>query len=180
VDRLRPRCEIEPLGHDCWQVTLHFGFKNEPDVPEALKLLEGRGINLDDMETSYFLSRDTVIPTCGGGMALWREKLFASMHRNASGGGRLPEPADQPHRRAGLEGRDLMRRARSGATCRCPAVVAGFVAVLVGYTSSVVIVFQAAAALGATPAQTASWMWALGLGMGLTSAGLSLWYRSRC
>ncbi len=57
------------------------------------------------------------------------------------------------------------------------AVVAGFVAVLVGFTSSVVIVFQAAAALGATPAQTASWIWALGLGMGLTSLGLSLWYR---
>jgi KUP system potassium uptake protein len=78
------RCNIEPLGHDCWQVTLHFGFKNEPDVPEALKLLEGRGVNLDEMETSYFLSRDTVIPTFGGGMALWREKLFASMHRNAA------------------------------------------------------------------------------------------------
>ncbi len=58
-----------------------------------------------------------------------------------------------------------------------PAVVAGFVAVLVGFTSSVVIVFQAAAALGATPAQAVSWMWALGLGMGLTSAGLSLAYR---
>ena len=43
-----------------------------------------------------------------------------------------------------------------------PAVVAGFVAVLVGFTSSVVIVFAAAQALGATPAQTASWMWALG------------------
>ncbi len=57
------------------------------------------------------------------------------------------------------------------------AVVAGFVAVLVGFTSSVVIVFQAAAALGATPEQTASWIWALGLGMGLTSLGLSLHYR---
>jgi len=78
------RCEIEPLGHDCWQVTLHFGFKNDPDVPEALSLLEGRGCNLEPMETSYFLSRDTVIPTLRGGMALWREKLFASMHRNAS------------------------------------------------------------------------------------------------
>ena len=78
------RCQIEPLGHDCWQVTLHFGFKNDPDVPEALKLLKGRGVNLDDMETSYFLSRDTVIPTFGGGMAMWREKLFASMHRNAA------------------------------------------------------------------------------------------------
>jgi KUP system potassium uptake protein len=78
------RCQIEPLGHDCWQVTLHFGFKNDPDVPEALKLLQGRGVVLDDMETSYFLSRDTVVPTFGGGMAMWREKLFASMHRNAA------------------------------------------------------------------------------------------------
>ena len=78
------RCQVEALGHDCWQVTLHFGFKNDPDVPEALKLLQGRGVALDDMETSYFLSRDTVIPTFGGGMAMWREKLFASMHRNAA------------------------------------------------------------------------------------------------
>ena len=54
---------------------------------------------------------------------------------------------------------------------------AGFVAVLVGFTSSVAIVFQAAQAFGATPAQITSWMWALGLGMGLTSAGLSLWTR---
>ncbi len=57
------------------------------------------------------------------------------------------------------------------------AVVAGFVAVLVGYTSSVVIVFQAASAFGATPAQATSWMWALGLGMAVTSIGLSLHYR---
>lgn len=78
------RCEIEPLGHDCWQVTLHFGFKNDPDVPEALELLKGRGVQLEDMETSYFLSRDIVIPTIGQGMASWREKLFASMHRNAA------------------------------------------------------------------------------------------------
>ena len=57
------------------------------------------------------------------------------------------------------------------------AFTAGFVAVLVGFTSSVAIVFQAAQAFGATPAQITSWMWALGLGMGLTSAGLSLWTR---
>jgi benzoate membrane transport protein len=57
------------------------------------------------------------------------------------------------------------------------ALVAGFVAVLVGFTSSVVIVFAAAQALGATPAQATSWIWALGLGMGLTSIGLSWWYR---
>jgi benzoate membrane transport protein len=65
----------------------------------------------------------------------------------------------------------------AGAGPPLSAVVAGFVAVLVGFTSSVAIVFQAAAALGATPAQTASWIWALGLGMGLTSLGLSLKYR---
>ncbi len=79
------RVEVEDLGNDCWQVMLHFGFKNEPDVPEALKLLKEHGVTLDDMQTSYFLSRDIVIPTIGGGMAPWREKLFASMHRNASG-----------------------------------------------------------------------------------------------
>ena len=78
------RCEVQSLGHDCWQVTLHFGFKNEPDVPDALKMLTASGVHLDAMDTSYFLSRDTVVPTFGGGMALWREKLFASMHRNAA------------------------------------------------------------------------------------------------
>jgi len=57
------------------------------------------------------------------------------------------------------------------------AVVAGFVAVLVGYTSSVAIVFQAAQAVGADAAQTASWMWALGLAMGVSCIGLSLRYR---
>jgi len=79
------RIEIEALGNDCWQVMLHFGFKDEPDVPQALKLLRHHGVQVDDMETSYFLSRDIVIPTIGGGMAAWREKLFAGMHRNASG-----------------------------------------------------------------------------------------------
>jgi KUP system potassium uptake protein len=79
------RIEMESLGHDCWQVVLNFGFKNDPDVPLALEQLKGRGVPLDDMDTSYFLSRDIVIPTMGGGMAPWREKLFSSMHRNASG-----------------------------------------------------------------------------------------------
>ncbi|MDZ5460676.1 potassium transporter Kup [Azohydromonas lata] len=79
------RVSVKSLGHDCWQVVLHFGFKNDPDVPEALQSLKGRGVPLDDMDTSYFLSRDVVIPTIAQqGMAMWREKLFASMHRNAS------------------------------------------------------------------------------------------------
>ena len=57
------------------------------------------------------------------------------------------------------------------------AATAGFVAVLVGFTSSVAIVFQAATALSATPAQLSSGMWALGLGMGLCSALPSVWLR---
>lgn len=57
------------------------------------------------------------------------------------------------------------------------AIVAGFVTVLVGFTSSAAIVFQAAQSLGATPVEISSWMWALGLGMGVTCIGLSLRYR---
>jgi KUP system potassium uptake protein len=93
---LNKRVQIEPLGHDCWQVTLNFGFKNDPDVPEALAQMPSRGCELDPMQTSYFLSRDTVVPTIGGGMAPWREKLFAQMHHNASAAAdflRLPNNA---------------------------------------------------------------------------------------
>jgi KUP system potassium uptake protein len=78
------RLQVEPLGHDCWQVSINYGFKNDPDVPRALQLLRGRGCEVEPMTTSYFLSRDTVIPSFGSGMAPWREKLFAQMHRNAS------------------------------------------------------------------------------------------------
>ncbi|APW47826.1 potassium transporter Kup [Rhodoferax antarcticus] len=79
------RLSIEALGHDCWQVMVNYGFKNDPDLPKALHSIKGRGFELDPMTTSYFLSRDTVSPTIGRGMALWREKLFAQMHLNASG-----------------------------------------------------------------------------------------------
>ena len=79
------RLQIESLGHDCWQVVIHYGFKNDPDVPRALQQLKLHGCEIDAMNTSYFLSRDTVVPTLGEGMAPWREKLFAQMHHNASG-----------------------------------------------------------------------------------------------
>ncbi|MDB5965774.1 MAG: potassium transporter Kup, partial [Polaromonas sp.] len=80
---LDKRLEIEALGRHCWQVVIHYGFKNEPDVPRALLQMRGRGCEANPMSTSYFLSRDTVVPTIGDGMAPWREKLFAQMHRNA-------------------------------------------------------------------------------------------------
>jgi KUP system potassium uptake protein len=79
------RLQVESLGHDCWQVNIHYGFKNDLDLPKALKQIRNRGCQLEPMTTSYFLSRDTVIPTIGSGMAAWREKLFAQMHHNASG-----------------------------------------------------------------------------------------------
>ena len=78
------RLEVESLGHDCWQVIVNYGFKNDPDLPRALQQIKGRGRELDPMTTSYFLSRDIVVPTIGSGMAQWREKLFAQMHHNAS------------------------------------------------------------------------------------------------
>ena len=81
---LGKRAEIEGLGHNCWQIVLNYGFKNDPDVPKALEQIKDRGCEFEPMSTSYFLSRDSIIPTVGGGMAIWREKLFAQMHRNAS------------------------------------------------------------------------------------------------
>ena len=79
------RLEVESLGHDCWKVSVHYGFKNDLDLPKALQQIKNPGCQLLPMTTSYFLSRDTVIPTIGSGMAAWREKLFAQMHHNASG-----------------------------------------------------------------------------------------------
>jgi KUP system potassium uptake protein len=81
---LAKRLTIESLGHDCWQVIVNYGFKNDPDLPRALQQIKGRGCELDPMTTSYFLSRDIVVPSIGSGMAPWREKLFSQMHHNAS------------------------------------------------------------------------------------------------
>ncbi|OGA21922.1 MAG: potassium transporter Kup [Betaproteobacteria bacterium RIFCSPLOWO2_02_FULL_67_26] len=80
------RVTVEPLGHHCFRLTLHFGFMNRPDVTQALsELCPDHGLDFDLMQTSFFLSRERVIPVAGltGGMALWREKLFAAMQRNS-------------------------------------------------------------------------------------------------
>ena len=83
--RTSERIEVQPLGNGFWLVTLHFGFMNTPDVPKALALAEAHGLRIPIFETTFFLSRETVVPTPGGGMANWREMLFATMSRNASG-----------------------------------------------------------------------------------------------
>jgi len=77
------RAAVEPIAEQCFTIHLRFGFKDRIDVPAALAAI-GQGIEIDPMTTSYFLSRATVVPTFGKGMAAWREKLFASMHRNST------------------------------------------------------------------------------------------------
>ena len=81
---LSQRLQISALGHNCWKVTLNYGFKNQIDVPEALKHLKGHGFEFDPMQTSYFVSREVVAPSAAAGMMGWRKKLFAHMHHNAS------------------------------------------------------------------------------------------------
>ncbi len=78
------RVSVKSLGHGCWQIRVRFGFKNQPDVPQALELCRPHGLVFEFMETSFFLSRETLIPVTGGDMALWRERMFAAMARNAS------------------------------------------------------------------------------------------------
>jgi KUP system potassium uptake protein len=78
------RLEVDALGNDCWQVVVHYGFKDDPDVPGALSKLGDMGCKLEPMSTSYFLSRDSIVPTVGAAMSEWREKLFSQMHLNAS------------------------------------------------------------------------------------------------
>jgi KUP system potassium uptake protein len=77
------RIEIKPLGHGFFRLIVYFGFMDRPDVAKALELCEPHGLKLDPSEIWFLLSRSTVIPTRGGGMVLWRERLFAAMARNA-------------------------------------------------------------------------------------------------
>jgi len=75
--------KIVDLGHQCYQVNVHYGFKDEPDIPNVLALCGRHGLEFEMMETSFFIARQTVISTPGTGMASWRESLFVAMSRNA-------------------------------------------------------------------------------------------------
>ncbi|MEY2860262.1 MAG: hypothetical protein RL392_720 [Pseudomonadota bacterium] len=77
------RVQVESLVPGFWRVQVNYGFKNTPDIPKALELCKAHGLSINLFETSYFLSREIVIPTKGSGMAHWREALFAVMSRNA-------------------------------------------------------------------------------------------------
>ena len=77
--------KIIDLGHNCFQLNVYYGFKDEPDIPKLLTLCEHCGLAFEMMETSFFIARQTVISTPGDGMAPWREHLFVTMSRNARG-----------------------------------------------------------------------------------------------
>ena len=80
------RVAVESLRDNFWRVKLNFGFKNNLDVTRALvELCKDYGLKFNLMDTSFFISRETIIPIPGkvSGMAFWRERLFATMSRNA-------------------------------------------------------------------------------------------------
>ena len=78
------RLQVEPLTDGFWRATIHFGFMEEPNVPAALELMSAAGLHVDPRKVTYFLGRETLIASRKvPGMALWREKLFVAMARNA-------------------------------------------------------------------------------------------------
>jgi KUP system potassium uptake protein len=79
------RVRIVPFGHECYQLNVYYGFKDEPNIPRALEVAKGQGMEFEMLDTSYFIARQTVIHGPGAGMAPWREHLFVGMSRNARG-----------------------------------------------------------------------------------------------
>jgi KUP system potassium uptake protein len=78
------RVRVERLGNGCWRLRVRYGFMNRPDVTAVLDLCGPLGLKFEPMETSFFVSRQKIVATDGGiGMALWRDRLFAAMARNA-------------------------------------------------------------------------------------------------
>jgi KUP system potassium uptake protein len=78
------RVSVGSLGNDFYKVTLRFGFAEDPDVPDTLAAINKCGLPFDLMDTTFFLSRESIVATDRPGMALWRDKLFVFMQRNAT------------------------------------------------------------------------------------------------
>ena len=78
------RAVCEPLRDNCWRVTAHYGFMEQPDVVAALESCRPQGLQIEPMEVSFFLSREKIVPAQRvGGVAAWRDRIFATMARNA-------------------------------------------------------------------------------------------------
>jgi len=78
------RTEITALGHEFFRLVIRFGFAEDPDIPSAMDRCEAKGVDFEMMETTFFVSRETVVATDRPGMPLWRDRLFAFLARNAS------------------------------------------------------------------------------------------------
>lgn len=81
------RIEIFDLSKNFFRMRVKYGFKDEPDVPQVLEMCQRYGLEYDEMDTSFFLSRETLIASSVPGMALWREKIFVAMSKNAQRAG---------------------------------------------------------------------------------------------
>jgi KUP system potassium uptake protein len=84
VAEYHERSEITALGNEFYRLTLRFGFAEDQDIPRSLQLCEAKGLDFDMMDTTFFISRETVIAADRPGMPLWRDKLFVFLARNAS------------------------------------------------------------------------------------------------
>lgn len=78
------RVEIHQLKGNFYRINVQYGFKDDPNIPQALALCAQQGLEIDMMSTSFFLGRATLVPKIGSEMAYWREKLFVLLFRNAS------------------------------------------------------------------------------------------------
>ncbi len=77
------RVEVKLLGSNVWRVIVQYGFKEDPDIPAAFDFCKENGLEIDMMDASFFLGRETLIPKLDSDLAFWREKLFVTMFRNA-------------------------------------------------------------------------------------------------
>ena len=78
------RAEITPLGHEFYRLVIRFGFAEDPDIPAAMERCAAKGMGFEMMDTTFFVSRETVVATDRPGMPMWRDSLFAFLARNAS------------------------------------------------------------------------------------------------
>jgi KUP system potassium uptake protein len=79
----KERLQVEDLDHGFYRVTVNYGFKDEPDLPRDLEACAAKRLKMDMMDTSFFIGKETLILNLTCEMAVWREKLFITMFRNA-------------------------------------------------------------------------------------------------
>ena len=80
---IEERVSVEAMLHEFYRVTVRYGFKDEPDLPRDMLLCAARGLELDPMDTSFFIGKEILLATEKSGMAIWRKKIFIGLFRSA-------------------------------------------------------------------------------------------------